>query len=64
MYGDGEIVVSFENVHSDHAPVSATIFVRSSDRIYEAGPFTDDQKPGVALAQQLITAARQAEARA
>jgi len=61
MYGDGEIVVEFENVGASWAPLAAIAFAPSG-RSYSC-TFGLGQKPSMKLAAQVVASVRLAEAR-
>jgi hypothetical protein len=53
MYGDGEIVVDFSNVDSQHAPLEAHVLTPSGAG-YRVGPFAAGERPSVKLAASII----------
>jgi hypothetical protein len=60
-YGDGEIVVDFQNVGSTQAPLTA-VAVWPDGRAYE-GRFTVSDRPSIALAARMIKTVRAHETR-
>jgi hypothetical protein len=60
-YGDGEIVVDFQNVGSTQAPLIA-VAICPNGRAYEAR-FTVRNRPSVTLAARLIATVRAREAK-
>jgi hypothetical protein len=60
-YGDGEIVVDFQNVSSTQAPLTA-VATCPDGRAYE-GRFTVGDRPSVALATRMIKTVQAHEAR-